>query len=193
MSHTFMNTAARMSLVGAALMLIAGCGSPSEPAVQTTSGATSELPQDAGVPGLARAVPQGKPGAAVGLSYDLQGRPEVGQSVPLELVFQPGVQVQALSAVITGMDGLALLGELQAGFEPVRAGEQYRHLITVTPQRAGVCYLTVVITALHEGGDTPQGRTFSIPFSVGDAPVQQKPSPPEDAAGEAIESLPAQE
>lgn len=193
MTHKLMDNFARASLVGAALLAMAGCGDPSGPVAQAPAPTTNELPQDAGVPGLARAVPQGKPGAAVGLSYDLQGRPEVAQSVPLELVFQPGVQVQALSAVITGMEGLALQGELQAGFEPVRAGEEYRHLITVTPQRTGVFYLTVVITALHEGSDSPQGRTFSIPLSVGEASVQRKSSPPEDAAGEAIESLPAQE
>ncbi len=193
MSDSFKRRAALVSVAGAVLMLAAGCGAPSEAPVQSATQRPAGLPQDAGVPGLARAVPQGKPGAAVGLSYDLQGRPDVGQDVSLELVFQPGVQVQALSAVITGMDGLLLQGELQAGFEPVRVGELYRHRITLTPERTGVFYITVVITSLHEGSDTEQGRTFSIPLVVGEAPLQRKGSAPEDAAGEAIESLPAQE
>lgn len=180
----------------AGLALVAGCGGerPAGPPAANDAASQAQV-FDREEPGLAKAVPvsPGKPGAAVGLSYDLQGRPEVGVAVPLELVFQSGAQVQALQAVITGMDGLALQGELQAGFEPVSPGQQYRHAITVTPERAGVFYLTVVIEALHAGGELPEERTFSIPFVVGDAPVERKPAPASDAAGETAESPPAQE
>ena len=64
-------------------------------------------------------------------------------------------------------------------------------IIGVLAAVGGVFYLTVVATT--QIGNQNLSRTFSIPFVVGTAPVQQKAAPQTDAAGEPIQPAKAQE
>jgi hypothetical protein len=140
---------------------------------------------------MARAVGNGKPGAAVDIRYDIRTRPEAGTPVEVEVALVPGPGVDSMEATFAGMDGITLAGPLSASFPTVKAGEPYKHTLSLLPDRNGVFYITVAVNT--QMGNTSLGRTFSIPFVVGKTPVQAKPTPAKDAKGEAIQPMPAEE
>lgn len=141
---------------------------------------------------MARAVGDRKPGAAVDIRYDIATRPQVGVPTQIKVAFVPNVGVDSLSATLTGMEGITVAGDLKPQFEQVQGGKAYEHTFSLLPDREGVYYVTVAVTTTLSGASV--GRTFSIPFVVGtrEAP-QQKPAPATDAAGQAIQSMDAQE
>lgn len=182
-----------------ATALLAACNS--EPAPEVVSKAAKPKPAATAKPAaaaadptskMARAVGNGKPGAAVDMKYDILARPAVGTPVEVAVVLIPGPGVDSMEATFTGMDGITLAGTLTASFPEVKAGEPYKHTLSLLPDRNGVFYITVsVITQM--AGDS-LGRTFSLPFVVGSTSVQEKPTAPAvDSTGEAIESMPAEE
>lgn len=140
---------------------------------------------------MAKAVGNGKPGAAVDIRYDIQARPEAGKPVEVEVALVPGPGVDAMEVTFAGMDGITLAGPLSASFPAVKAGEPYKHTLSLLPEHNGVFYITVAVST--QMGNSSLGRTFSIPFVVGTTPVQAKPAPAKDAKGEAIQSMPAEE
>jgi hypothetical protein len=140
---------------------------------------------------MARAVGNGKPGAAVQIRYDFMSRPAVGTPTELQLAFVPNAGVDALDIVVSSMDGVTLAGQLSASFTDVEPSKPYLHTVSVLPDRSGVFYLTVVATT--QIGNQNLSRTFSIPFAVGNVPAQQKAAPQTDAAGEPIQPAKAQE
>jgi hypothetical protein len=140
---------------------------------------------------MARAVGNGKPGAAVDIKYDFRGKPEVGKPVDVKLAFIPSVGVESLEAKITDMDGITVAGGLNPQFNNVQAGQPYEHTFSLLANRAGVFYVSVEVTTQIGGAST--ARTFSIPLSVGTVAAQQKKAPAKDAAGQPIESMKAAE
>lgn len=142
---------------------------------------------------MARAVGEGKPGAAVDIRYEILTRPEAGKPTEVELALIPSAGVDALTATISGMDGITVAGELNPSFASVEPGTPYKHTFSLLPDRTGVFYITVSVDT-QIGGST-LGRTFSIPFLVGDAQVRQKskPEPVKDAAGQAVQPMQAKE
>jgi transglutaminase-like putative cysteine protease len=140
---------------------------------------------------MAKAVGDGKPGAAVALRYEFGGKPSAGAPTELELAFIPNAGVDSLEATLTGMEGITLAGPLTASFNDVESGKPYRHTVSVLPDHTGVFYITVTVNTQIAGSSL--ARTFAVPFVVGQAPQQQKPEPARDAKGEAIEPMPAQE
>ncbi len=192
-----MNRLAFFGLVLGFAMTIAGCGSEPEP---DATQAAAPAPQPAAAPvqqaddptaRMARAVGDGKPGAAVDLRYDITAKPEVGVPTEVAIAFVPRAGVDALDATITGMEGITVAGDLKAHFDKVQAGNAYEHKISLLPERTGVYYITVeVITTL---GGAAVGRTYSIPFVVGSPSAQRKADPPQDASGQPIESMKARE
>jgi hypothetical protein len=140
---------------------------------------------------MARAVGNGKPGAAVVIRYDFSAKPAVGAPMELQIAFVPQAGVDALDVVVSGMDGVTLSGPLSASFTEVEPARPYLHTVTVLPDRGGVFYLSVVATT--QIGKSNLSRTFAIPFSVGNVPAQQKAAPQTDAAGEAVQPAKAQE
>lgn len=179
------------SIVSASLL--AACGSKSEPEAAV---AAAPKPVDAPAAGdpvhkMARAVGNGKPGAAVVIRYEFAAKPSVGAPTEVEVAFIPNVGVDSLDATITGMDGVTIAGPATASFTKVESGKPYTHTVSVLPDRNGVFYLSVVVNT-QIGGST-LARTFSIPFVVGNVSVQQKAAPARDASGEPIESMKAQE
>ena len=190
----------------ASMALLSACGSDPEPeAAVTPAPAAAPAPEAAPVAGptptpddatvaaqrMARAVGSGKPGAAVEIRYEFLSKPSVGTPTELEIAFIPSAGVDALAATIAGMDGITLAGPLNASFANVEAGKAYTHKISVLPDRSGVYYVSV--QANTQIGGQALGRTFSIPFVVGNVTVQQKPAPAKDAAGQAIEPMKAEE
>ena len=140
---------------------------------------------------MARAVGNGKPGAAVDIKYDFRGKPEVGKPIEVRLAFIPTAGVESLVAKITDMEGITVAGGLNPEFNNVQAGQPYEHTFSLLAHRAGVYYVSVEVTTKMGGATT--GRTFSIPLSVGAVAAQQKKAPPKDASGQPIESMKATE
>jgi hypothetical protein len=177
-----------LSIAGLAL---AACGSEPDPG---TAAATVQPAQAAvadPMARMARAVGNGKPGAAVQIRYDFASKPAVGTPTELQIAFVPNAGVDALEVVVSGMEGVTLAGTLSASFTDVEPSKPYLHTVSVLPDRGGVFYLTVVATT--QIGNQNLSRTFSIPFVVGNVPAQQKAAPQTDAAGEPIQPAKARE
>jgi hypothetical protein len=183
--------------IAALASLLGACGSEPEPDAAAAAPAPAA---DAAAPAkaadnpaakMARAVGNGKPGAAVDLRYEFGARPAVGTPTELQVALTPNPGVDSMQATISGMDGVTLAGPLEARFADVEAGKPYTHTVSVLPDRSGVFYISVVVNT--DIGGSQLGRTFSIPFVVGNPQVQQKPEPARDAKGEAIEPMKAEE
>lgn len=178
--------------------VLASLGCSSEPQPEAT--AQSTVPKTVATPAtkpddpiakMARAVGDGKPGAAVELHYDFATKPEVGVPTEIQIALVPRAGATSLEATIAGMDGVTVAGDLRPRFDNVESGKTYEHTISLLPERAGVYYITVAVTTTLNGA--PIGRTFSIPFVVGtQAAAQRKADPPQDASGQAIESMKAE-
>jgi hypothetical protein len=184
-----------LSMVSVALL--SACGSEPDPdaaaSAQTPKSAAPAARPAADDPSakMARAVGTGKPGAAVDIRYEFRGKPSAGTPTELEIVFIPSAGVDSLDATVSGMEGVTVAGQLTASFANVEAGKPYGHTVSVLPDHTGVFYITVVANTQISGSSL--GRTFSVPFVVGNAPAQQKTAPQKEASGQAIQPMKAQE
>lgn len=174
--------------------LLAACGSDPEP--QAAAPVPAPKPTAAATPAdevatFAKAVGDGKPGAAVNIRYEFAGKPSVGTPTDLDVALIPSVGVDSMEAKLAGMDGITLAGNLQVSFSTVEAGKPYRHKVSVLPDHTGVFYITVSVNTQIAGSSV--GRTFSIPFVVGQPVAQQKATAAKDEKGEAIQPMKAQE
>jgi hypothetical protein len=177
-----------LSITGFAL---AACGSEPDPGAAAATAQPAQPALADPMSRMARAVGNGKPGAAVQIRYDFASRPAVGTPTELQIAFIPNAGVDAMDIVVSGMDGVTLAGSLSTSFTDVEPSKPYMHTVSVLPDRGGVFYVTVVATT--QIGNQNLSRTFSIPFVVGNVPVQQKAAPQTDAAGEPIQPAKAQE
>ncbi|HMN43007.1 MAG TPA: hypothetical protein PKE27_00400 [Povalibacter sp.] len=186
----------------AALAMLSACGSEPEPPPPATPAAApvqaaqpqpaAEAPADP-TEKMARAVGNGKPGAAVDIKYEFAARPEPGKPVELEVVLIPSAGVDSMTAKFSGMDGITLAGDLTVDYASVTAKEPYKHSVSVLADRAGVFYVTVSVDTAISGATL--GRTFAIPFVSGTPQVtQQKASvPATDSTGQPVEPMKAEE
>jgi hypothetical protein len=172
-------------------LALAACGSEPEPGAAAATSQSAQAAVADPMARMARAVGNGKPGAAVQIRYDFASRPAVGTPTDLQIAFVPNAGVDAMDIVVSAMDGVTLAGTLSASFTEVEPSKPYMHTVSVLPDRSGVFYLTVVATT--QIGNQNLSRTFSIPFVVGNVPAQQKAAPQTDAAGEPIQPAKAQE
>ena len=180
------------SLLSIAALALAGCGSDPKPgAAAATAQPAAQAAAADPMARMARAVGNGKPGAAVQIRYDFASRPAVGTPTELQIAFVPNAGVDAMEIFVSGMDGVTLAGTLSASFAEVEPSKPYMHTVSVLPDRGGVFYLSVVVTT--QIGNQNLSRTFSIPFVVGNVPVQQKAAPQTDGAGEPIQPAKGQE
>ncbi|HEV8330991.1 MAG TPA: hypothetical protein VGQ22_06205 [Steroidobacteraceae bacterium] len=173
-----------------AAIALAACGSKPDPAAKGPQAANAAAPDDP-LGRMARAVGNGKPGAAVEIRYDFSGKPAVGSPVQVQIAFIPHAGVDSMEIVINGMDGVTLTGAQSANFTEVEPQKPYVHTLTVQPDRSGVFYLSVVVTT--QIGNQNLSRTFSVPFVVGNVPAQQKAAPQTDASGEPVQPAKAKE
>ena len=177
-----------LSIAGVAL---AACGSQSEPGAAAATTQPAEAAVADPMARMARAVGNGKPGAAVQIRYDFASKPAVGTPTEWQIALVPNAGVDAMDVVVSGMDGVTLAGTLSASFTDVEPSKPYMHTVSVLPDRSGAFYLTVVATT--QIGNQNLSRTFSVPFVVGNVPAQQKAAPQTDAAGEPIQPAKARE
>jgi hypothetical protein len=179
-----------LTFISIAGLALSACGSEPDPgAAASVQPAKADAADPIAL--MARAVGNGKPGAAVQIRYDFMSRPAVGTPTELQLAFVPNAGVDSLDIVVSSMDGVTLAGSLSASFTDVEPSKPYLHTVSVLPERNGVFYLTVVATT--QIGNQNLSRTFSIPLLVGNVPAQQKAAPQTDAAGEPIQPAKAQE
>lgn len=178
----------------ATLLLVGACNSEPEPEAAAPAPAPAKpavvAPKDE-TSTFARAVGDGKPGAAVNIRYEFSGKPTLGTPTELEVAFIPSVGVDSLDATLSGMEGITLAGPLTASFTSVESGKPYRHKLSVLPDRTGVFYITASVNTSIAGSSL--NRTFSIPFVVGQPLVQRKAEPAKDAKGEPIEIMKAEQ
>ena len=180
----------------ATLVLLGACSSEPEPAAAAPAPAPAkatvakEAPADKTAT-FAKAVGDGKPGAAVTIRYEFSGKPTIGTPTELDVAFIPNAGVDSLEAKMGGMDGITLAGPLTASFDSVEPGKPYHHKLSVLPDRTGVFYITVSVNTQIAGSTL--NRTFSVPFVVGQPVAQQKPAPMRNEQGEAIKPMQAEE
>jgi hypothetical protein len=178
-----------------ASLVLAACGSEPDPdpaaVAAAKAGAQAAAAKADPVSRMARAVGNGKPGAAVAIHYDFASKPAVGTPTQLQIVFVPHAGVDSMEVAVNGMDGITVSGPLSASFTDVEPSKSYEHTVSVLPDRNGVFYLSVVVTT--QIGNSNLSRTFAIPFAVGNVPAQQKPAPQTDASGQPVQPAKAQE
>lgn len=182
--------------------LLAACGRDDEQAASAPAEKAAEKPAAAAKPPakaddpdsrLATAVAAGKTSAGVDLKYDVAAKPDPGQDFQIELVFLPRVAADALEVEVTPIPGITLVSGATARFESVVAGERYLAPVVARADGPGLYYLGV--SARMATQVQSEARTFSVPVVVGAGAAAQKPepTPAQDASGQAIESLPAEE
>jgi hypothetical protein len=182
--------------------LLAACGGGEEqPASAPAPKAADKPPVAATAPAkaddpdsrLATAVATGKTSAGVDLKYDVAARPDPGQDFQIELVFLPRVAADTLEVEVTPIPGITIVSGATARFENVVAGERYTAPVVARADGQGLYYLGAVARMATKV--QTEARTFSVPVVVGVAGASQKAAqtPAQDASGQPIESLPAEE
>jgi hypothetical protein len=185
--------------------LLAGCGGGKQPESATDAAAPEQVkaePVAAPPPAatadvtdkesrMATAVTDGKTSAPVDMKYDLPSKPGVGLPFEVELAFDTRMAADALEVEISEAPGLVVVSEKTIKFEPVEGGQSYTTKLLVKGDNPGLYYVGVV--AKMSTSVQSESRAFAIPVVIGDPPAAEKPAPSKDAAGQAIESMPAAE
>lgn len=132
-----------------------------------------------------------KPGAAVALNYSVEGEPEPGTAVVVNLEVTAANAADVLQLSLSADDSLQLsLEETNVQFQDVKAGIVQTHQVMVTPVSAGRLFINAIVTVDRAG--TQSARTFTVPIQVGPE-VAEKADVGADENGERIISLPAEE
>jgi hypothetical protein len=200
-SNAFLRFFPRTLAAVALSALLAACGGgEQEPTAAAASKPTDEPTGAATKPSApvedpdslkANAVATGKTAAAVDLKYDVLAKPDPGTEFEIELVFLPRVAADVLEVEVTGIPGIAITSGGTARFENVAAGERYPAAVVARADGTGLYYLGVSARMVNQV--QTEARTFSVPVVVGAVEAAEKPAPATDAAGEAVESMPAAE
>jgi hypothetical protein len=140
---------------------------------------------------MATAVADSKTTAPIDLKYDVLAKPDIGQPFEIELAFVPQVAADMLEVEVNDAPGLVIVGERAASFAPVASGEIYTHKILLRGDNAGLFYVSVIAKVSTKVQS--ESRAFSIPVVIGTVPAAQTTAPAVDAAGQAIQSMPATE
>jgi hypothetical protein len=200
MKQNSTEAASRKLVILALAALLAACGGGGDdgPKVrQRTSAPVDEAAQAAAAAEspddkrMANAVVTGKTSAPVDLKYDLLAKPAVGQPFEIELAFLPRLATDTLEVEVTGIPGLVVVSGGKARFDGVAAGGRHVAKVTVQADTAGIYYVNVVARMITQV--QTEARTFSVPVVVGTVAPAQAAAPVTDAAGEAIEPMPAVE
>ena len=198
--HVPTRSAIRIAALAAFAVLLAACGGGDDaPDKATAKKPAGKRAADAAAPAslaaaekqLANAVVTGKTTAPVDLKYDVLAKPDVGQPFEIELTFLPRLPADALEVEVTGMPGLTVVNGGAAKFEAVQGGGRDVLKVQARGDEPGLYYLSVVARMMTKV--QTEARTFSVPVVVGAVPVAQKVAPTRDAAGQPIESMPAEE
>lgn len=186
-----------------AASLLAGCGADKQPESAAVGGTpepaqvepAASAPPPADVADeksrMATAVTVGKTSAPVDMKYDLPSKPGVAMPFEVELVFDTRMAANTLEVEISEAPGLVVVSEKTIKFEPVEGGQSYTTKLLVKGDNPGLYYIGVV--AKMSTSVQTESRAFAIPVVIGEPLAAEKPAPAMDAAGQAIESMPAAE
>jgi len=199
--------AARTALIVSAISALAACSrdgkeaekAAAKPAESPPAAVVEEKPAPAPVEqSFAKAVEDakatatsGKTAAAVDLQYDVLAKPEPGQPFEIELAFVPRLPADALEVEVTPIPGITVVSGGTARFENVTPATPYNTRVLVRADAPGLYYLGVVARMVTQV--QTEARAFSVPAVVGSMPAAAKPQPEMDAAGQPIQSMPAEE
>ena len=138
----------------------------------------------------------GKPHAPVEMTFIQSVKPKVGVTIRYEILLTPGVDANDMQVSVSADEGLSLLEypqQLQLGVQ--KKDQQQAVVVTCQPQREGLFYINISATVITDG--KRQSRSFAIPVNVGDVDAAKHLKASgvvvEDAAGERIISMPAQQ
>jgi hypothetical protein len=140
---------------------------------------------------LADAVVDSKTTAPIDMKYDLLAKPDIGVPFEVELEFATRLPAESMDVEITEAGGLTIVGEKATRFAPVDAGQKYTAKVLVQGDKPGLYYVGVV--AKMSTQVQTETRVFAVPVVIGNPPAAQKSAPAQDATGQAVQSLPAQE
>jgi hypothetical protein len=199
--------AARVVLVLSAVAALAACGrggkeaekAAAKPAESPPAAVVEEKPSPPPADqGFARAVEDakatatsGKTAAAVDLQYDVLAKPEPGQPFEIELAFVPRLPADALEVEVAAIPGIAVVSGGTARFQNVTPATRYATRVLARAEAPGLYYLGVVARMVTQV--QTEARAFSVPVVVGAEPAVAKPQPAVDAAGQPVQSMPAEE
>jgi hypothetical protein len=138
----------------------------------------------------------GKPTAPISIEYDIIGAPIVGHPVNIDLAVRSTQGDRPVKLTYRVLDtGSLSFPESQVREVSVRVNQAQTaaRQVTVVPQREGRLYLNVTAEVETESG--AMIKSIAIPVQVGSGPGEREPAGEvtEDADGEAIISLPADE
>lgn len=162
-----------LALACVALCGLAACNwSPFHGGARPGTGARSASSRRAALPGAKRemdmvtAVSAGKSELPVDVKFSLRQRPELGQSIALDLQVIPSAPLDRLITSFHAEDGLAL-GD---GAQPIvhdrpDPGVPIEHTLTLTARQDGIFYVNA--TVLADSGTESIARTFTIPVIAG--------------------------
>ena len=129
--------------------------------------------------------------APVDMKYDVLSKPALGQPFEVEMTFDTRLSADSLEIEITEAPGLTIVGAKTASFTPVEGGQSYSSKVLVQGDNPGLYYIGVI--AKMSTKVQTETRAFAIPVVIGDPPSAKKATPAQDATGQAVQSMPAQE
>ncbi len=114
---------------------------------------------------MVSAVGNARSGPPIDLKFRLTGRPEVGQSLPMDLLIVPDAtaRVVRIHLSLQGGEGLQIEGSSSVDFEQIEPA--LRAQLRIKPLQEGVWSLSV--TALVDTETSSVARTYSIPVIAG--------------------------
>jgi hypothetical protein len=168
-----MMTGAKVLLLFAVLMAVAGCnkdsgGAPAANAVSHVKPKAPVAPKPGATAaeqtaGMVQAVSQGKSQVPVELKFDIAQRPKVGQPLDINLALIAQITASPATIQVTGADDVSVAaGANQFDIPSEEAGEVYRETVNVTPNAEGVVLIGVTVSLKHD--ETVEQRVFSIPI-----------------------------
>jgi hypothetical protein len=115
--------------------------------------------------GMVEAAGQGKSQGPVDLKFELPQKPKVGQAMEINLALLPQIDAALATVQVAAADGFTVNGG-EAPFEipTIKAGEVYRHTVSILPTVDGV--LVIGVTLQLKTDDNVETRAFSIPVIV---------------------------
>jgi hypothetical protein len=137
-----------------------------------------------------------KPHAPVEMTFTLSAKPQVGHDLTVELVLSTTTDAEDLVVSVTADNNLTLLEYPSLQHLGAQRKQQQQAIkISCQPQQDGLFYLNVSATLVYDGQQ--QSRSFAIPVNVGDVDISRQLKATgvveQDASGEAIISMPAQQ
>jgi hypothetical protein len=187
------------AVLAGALLTACGGGNDEEAAAAKAGMAKADKTAPAAPPAnadekherLAAAVVDSKTTAPIDMQYDVLAKPALGQPFEVEMTFTARLPADKLETEITEAPGLTLVGEKTATFSPVEGGQSYAAKVLVQGDNPGLYYIGVI--AKMSTKVQTETRAFAIPVVIGDPPSARKATPDQDASGQAVQSIPAQE